>query len=160
MTRRNALLMVVLAASTPALAHTADRGEAKATVAGKTVTIDYGRPTLKGRDMLAQAEVGKPWRLGADAATTLKTEADLKFGDLAVPKGDYVLTATKTAEDKWQLDFAKGPDGTAVGSVPLTSQKAEGSVEIFTIELSGKGNDGEFLMKWGPTALRAAFTSR
>ena len=160
MMRRNALLMVVLAATAATLAHTADRGEAKATVAGKTIAIDYGRPNLKGRDMLAQAEVGKPWRLGADAATTLKTAADLKFGDLAVPKGDYVLTATKTAEGQWQLDFAMGPDQKAVGSAPLTSQKLEGSVEMFTIELSGKGNDGEFQMKWGPTALKTAFTGK
>ena len=160
MMRRNALLMVVLAVTARAPAYPADRGEARATVAGRAVAIDYGRPTLKGRDMLAQAEVGKPWRLGADAATTLKTGVDLKFGDLAVPKGDYVLTATKTAEGQWQLDFATGPDQKAVGSASLTSQKLEGSVEMFTIELSGKGNDGEFLMKWGPTALKTVFTGK
>jgi hypothetical protein len=160
MTRRNALFLAVLVAAAPALAHTADRGEAKATIGGKTITIDYGRPVLKGRDMLAQAEVGKPWRLGADAATTLKTEADLKFGDLAVPKGEYVLTATKVAEGQWTLDFAQGTERKAVGSTPLTPQKIEGSVEMFTIELSGKGNEGEFVMKWGPTALKTAFTGK
>jgi Protein of unknown function (DUF2911) len=160
MTRRSALLTVLVAA-TPILAQAAERGLAKATVAGKTVSIDYGRPELKGRDMLAQAEVGKPWRLGADAETTLKTEANLKFGSLAVPKGDYVLTATKVAEGQWQLDFIKsGADKAALGSVPLTAQKVDSSVEMFTIDLSGKGNDGEVLMRWGTTGLKTTFTGQ
>ena len=161
MMRRNACLLVVLVAASPTLAPAAERGLAKAQVAGKAVAIDYGRPELKGRDMLGQAEVGKPWRLGADAATTLKTEADLKFGALLVPKGDYVLTATKVAEAQWQLNVTKtGEDKALVGSVALAPQKVEGSAEMFTIELSGKGNDGEFLMKWGTTALKAAFAGQ
>ena len=161
MNRRNACVLSVLFAASPTLALAADRGLAKATVAGKAVTIDYGRPELKGRDMLAQAEVGKAWRLGADADTTLKTEANLKFGGLAVPKGEYVLTATKVAEGQWQLDFGKsGADKTTLGSVPLTAQKGDSSVEMFTIDLSGKGSDGEVLMRWGTTSLKATFTGQ
>ena len=160
MTRRNALLMV-LVASAPILAQAAERGLAKATVAGKAVSIDYGRPELQGRDMLAKAEVGKPWRLGADAETTLKTEADLKFGTLAVPKGDYVLTATKVAEGQWQLDVTQATGGKALlGSAALLPEKVEGSTEMFTIELSGKGQDGEFLMKWGTAGYKTAFTGK
>ena len=160
MKRTNALFLAVLFAA-PTLASAADRGLAKATVAGKAVAIDYGRPELKGRDMLAQAEVGKAWRLGADGATMLKTEADLKFGSLAVPKGEYVLTATKVADGQWQLDLAKdGPDKGALGSVALTSQKGTDNVEMFTIELSGKGTSGELLIKWGTTGLKTAFTGQ
>ena len=161
MKKRYAILAGLLAAAVPALAHGADRGEAKATVAGKTVTIDYGRPSLKGRDMLGQAEVGKPWRMGADAETTLKTEADLQFGSLAVPKGDYVLSATKVAPDKWEMTLTKaGDDKAALGSVPLLPQKVAESVEMFTIDLTGKGNEGEFKMTWGSTALKASFSGK
>lgn len=158
MTKRFALLAAALAAAMPAFAHGADRGEAKATVAGKMVTIEYGRPSLKGRDMLAQAQIGQSWRMGADAATTLKTEADLKFGGTAVPKGDYVLKATKLAEDKWELNVTNA-DGSAVASVPLASQKLDENVETFTIELAGKGSEGEFTMKWGTTALKTGFSA-
>src|SRR5206468_6876895 len=84
-----------------AAAFSADRGEAKGTFAGKSVSIDYGRPNLQGRDMLGRAEVGTPWRMGADSPTRLKTAAELTFGPgVVVPAGEYVLTATKTAPDK------------------------------------------------------------
>ncbi|HVQ28331.1 MAG TPA: DUF2911 domain-containing protein [Vicinamibacteria bacterium] len=161
MNRRNVCVLAVMLAVSPSLVLAAERGLAKATVAGKAVTIDYGRPELKGRDMLAQAEVGKPWRLGADDETTLKTEANLKFGTLSVPKGDYVLSATKVAEGQWQLNFAKsGADKAVLGSVPLALQKVEASVEMFTIDLSGKGTDGEVSMRWGTTGLKATFTGQ
>jgi hypothetical protein len=159
MMKRFGLLSAVLAFTIPAQAHGADRGEAKATVAGKVVLIDYGRPNLKGRDMLAQAEVGKPWRMGADAATTLKTEADLAFGSAAVPKGDYVLTATKLAEDKWQLNVAK-TDKTKVAEIPLTPSKLPASIETLTIEVKGDKNKGELSVSWGTTALKADFSAK
>jgi len=153
-------LIAALAAS-PAFAHAADRGEAKATVSGKAVVIDYGRPLLKGRDMLAQAEVGKPWRMGADAATTLKTDADLSFGGVALPKGTYVLTATKLAADKWVLTAATN-DAAArkVAEVPLSQTALKASVEQFTIELSADRDKGEMSLNWGMTALKAPFTGK
>jgi len=160
MNKRFKILAVALTAALPAFAHGADRGEAKAKVAGKAVTIDYGRPSLKGRDMLGQAKVGQPWRMGADSSTTLKTEADLQMGALAVPKGDYVLSATKVAEDKWELNLAKSGDNAVLGSVPLVADKASDSVETFTIELTGKGDAGELVLKWGTTVLKTGFTGK
>jgi len=160
MLKRNAVLALVLAAlAVPALAHGAPRGEAKATVAGKAVSVDYGRPSLAGRDMLGKAEVGKPWRMGADAPTTLKTDADLAFGPVAVPKGAYVLTATKTAEDAWVMNVAmQGSDKPQ--EVPLTVSKLPESVETLTIDLRGDKSKGEFEMKWGTLSLKAGFTGK
>ena len=157
------VLVVALSAvaAAPVLAHAADRGEAKAKVAGKSVVIDYGRPVLKGRDMLAQAEVGKPWRLGADAATTLKTEADLSFGGVSVPKGTYVLTATRLAADKWILTAATNDtEAKKVAEVPLTLTSLSADVEQFTIDLTGDKDKGELALRWGKTALRATFTGK
>lgn len=148
-------------AATPAFAHAADRGEAKATVSGKAVVIDYGRPVLKGRDMLAQAEVGKPWRLGADAATTLKTDADLSFGGVVVPKGTYVLTATKVSADKWVLTAATNDaEKKKVAEVPLTPAALPAEVEQFTIDLKADKDKGELSLGWGKTSLKATFTGK
>ena len=154
-----AFLAALSALAVPVLAHGADRGEAKATVAGKTVTIDYGRPTLKGRDMLGQAAVGKPWRMGADAETTLKTDADLTFGKAAVAKGEYVLTATKVADGQWQLNVLT-KEKAKVADVPLDLAKAPASVEMLTIDLTGDKGKGTFTMSWGEVSLKAAFTGK
>ena len=159
MMKRLALLAALSALAIPALAHGADRGAAKATVAGKAVTIDYGRPSLKGRDMLGQAEVGKAWRMGADAETTLKTDADLTFGGASVPKGEYVLTATKLTDGKWQLNVAT-KEKAKVADVPLETGKLPASVETLTIELTGEKDRGTFTMSWGEVALKAGFTGK
>ena len=159
MKKRFAILAALCALAVPVLAHGADRGEAKATVAGKTVTIDYGRPVLKGRDMLAQAEVGKPWRMGADAETTLKTDVTLLFGGAAVPKGEYVLTATKVAEGQWQLNV-RTKEKAKVADVPLEMAKAPASVEMLTIDLKGEKEKGTFTLSWGDVSLKTAFTGK
>ena len=111
--------------------------------------------------MLAQATVGKAWRMGMDAATTLKTDADLSFGGVGVPKGVYVLTATKVADDKWQMTVATNDaDKKTVAEVPLVSSKAATSSEQFTIDLKAAKDKGDLVLTWGTTALSAAFTGK
>ena len=152
----------IVAAAVPALAQAAERGTAQATVAGKAVTIDYGRPELKGRDMLAQASVGTPWRMGSDAATTLTTAADLSFGALKVPAGEYVLRATRGEGDAWAMNVHQKTEsgtGDKVADVPLKASKLDASVEAFTIDLAGQGKTGTLTLKWGTTALGTTFTA-
>jgi hypothetical protein len=163
MTLKSVVVMLFTAsvslAHATAFAQANPRGEARLSLAGKAIAIDYGRPSLKGRDMLAQAEVGKPWRMGADAATTLKTEADLAFGSALVPKGEYTLTATKLAEDLWQLNVTAKDKG-KVADVPLAAVTLKESVESFTIELKGDKEKGTFSMSWGTKAFSAPFTAK
>ena len=160
MLKRIALAALAVMVAGPAFAQGNPRGEAKAMVAGKAVSIDYGRPSLKGRDMLGQAQVGQAWRMGADTATGLKTDADLSFGSVVVPKGEYILTATKVAADQWHLNVLGKADRAKVADIPLTAGKLDSSVEMFTIGLKGEKDKGTFEMHWGTTALKAAFTGK
>ena len=157
--KRIACAAAVLALAAPAFAQN-PRGEAKATVAGKAVSIDYGRPSLKGRDMLGQAQVGQAWRMGADAATSLKTDADLSFGAVNVPKGEYILTATKVSADQWHLNLLANGDRSKVADVPLTAGKTATPAEQFTIDLTGAGNKGTLKLTWGTTTLETPFTGK
>ncbi len=159
MLKRMALAAVAVCVAAPVFAQSNPRGEAKAMVGGKAVAIDYGRPSLKGRDMLGQAQVGQAWRMGADTATGLKTDADLSFGAVNVPKGEYVLTATKVAADQWHLNILSKADQSKV-AVPLVSSKLPASVEQFTIELKGDKDKGELMLNWGTTGLSTQFTAK
>ena len=153
-----AALVAALAASVSVAQEV--RGEAKATLAGKSVAVEYGRPSLAGRDMLGQAKAGTPWRMGSGSPTSLKTEADLTFGSVALPKGSYVLTAVKDEKGSWTV-IATNPDSKEkAAEVPLTSTTLKESVEQFTIEVTGKGNAGEFAMMWGTSKMAAAFTAK
>jgi hypothetical protein len=160
MLKRIALAALAVTVAGPAFAQDNPRGEAKAMVAGKAVSIDYGRPTLKGRDMLGQAQVGQAWRMGANDPTTLKTDADLAFGAATVPKGEYILTATKITADQWHLNVLGKADRAKVAEIPLAQGKLDASVEQFTITLEGEKDKGELELNWGTTALKAAFTGK
>jgi len=136
------------------------RGEAKTTVAGKSVAVEYGRPVLAGRDMLGQARVGAPWRMGAGSPTSLKTDAELSFGAATIPKGSYILEAVKDAKGSWTV-IVTNPDTKAkVAEVPLASTTLKDPVEQFTIEIVGKGSAGDLSMMWGTARMSAPFTGR
>jgi hypothetical protein len=159
-----ALIAALAATVVTAQEHTmpaAQRGESKATVAGKAVVVEYGRPVLAGRDMLGQAKAGTPWRMGSGSPTSLKTDADLMFGAVALPKGAYHLTAVKDDKGNWAA-IASTPDEAKkkVAEFPLMSTTLKDSVEQFTIEVTGKGNAGEFSMSWGTAKMAASFTGK
>jgi hypothetical protein len=144
------------------------RETAKISVGSKTISVEYGRPSLKGRavaDMLAQLKAGDFWRLGADKSTTFSTAADLQFGDVTVPTGEYSLWAEREADNSWKLVFNKqhGQWGTQhnasqdLVSVPLEETKASNSAEMVTIGLTKKGDGGVITIQWGDMKLTADF---
>ena len=56
------------------------------------ITIDYGQPHARGREIFgALVPYGQVWRLGANWATRLTVDFDVRFGDLDVPRGEYTL---------------------------------------------------------------------
>src|SRR5678815_5064867 len=72
----------------------APRETATATVGGKKVAVEYGRPSLRGRpitELIAQLPPDRIWRAGVDAATTFTAEAPVMVGDKTVPAGTYTM---------------------------------------------------------------------
>jgi hypothetical protein len=90
---------------------------ASASIGGKAITIVYASPRVRGRDghiftkdgLISKDPHYPVWRAGANAATTLKTEADLTIGDLSVPAGTYTLFADVSNPDQWTLIVSKEP---------------------------------------------------
>src|SRR5947207_4071693 len=91
-------LMPIAVLAVAASVSAQEPGPARETVTallnGKKVTVDYGRPALRGRavkELLAQLPANRVWRAGVNEATTLTTESDVMIGGKKVPAGKYTL---------------------------------------------------------------------
>ncbi len=84
----------VVVLSTAVVFAASNRGTATAMIDGKKVSIDYGRPALKGRalgDLMDRLSEDRVWRSGDDQVTTLTTEINLAIGGKKVNAGKYSL---------------------------------------------------------------------
>jgi hypothetical protein len=118
--RRSGLVAVAaLALAASALAQGNPRGNASATVGGKKVTLDYGRPALKGRnldELLKQLPPDRMWRAGENQVTTLTCEAELLVGGKKVPAGKYSVYVHAGEGDAWDFVLNKDP-GVPLGKI-------------------------------------------
>ena len=73
------------------------------TIDGASISIEYGRPFLKGRTIGKEvAPYGAEWRTGADVATIITTDKPLKFGAVSLAPGSYTINTLPT-EKQWTL---------------------------------------------------------
>jgi len=168
---RHKQLWVGLVASVPlafatlgslAQAHGNDRGKASATIGTAEVTIDYGRPALRGREMLKKIQPGQLWRIGADAPTTIQSDTDLDFGGTRVPKGKHILLARLAEPGKWSLvvsskDVFSYEPSAKIAEIPMEHQAGKDPVEILTVSLSSHRGRGNIEIAWGDSRLIASF---
>ncbi|MBM3443942.1 MAG: DUF2911 domain-containing protein [Bacteroidetes bacterium] len=78
-------------------------------VGSTTVTVNYGSPSVKGRKIWGElVPYGKVWRAGANEATTIEFDADVKIEGQSLPKGKYALF-TIPDEKEWTIIFNKNP---------------------------------------------------
>lgn len=140
------------------------RGEAKATIGSAHVSIDYGRPMLKGRDPLSMITPGTAWRLGASAPTTIESDRDLMFGSTRVPKGKHILLAQLVEPGKWVLLVSSKAydtyDASAkLAEAPMRVENGQPSVEQMTIKLTAHEGRGDIEVAWGTSRLAASFSA-
>jgi hypothetical protein len=107
MRNRFALVAGALALSVTAFAQDkAPRETVSASVGGKKVSIEYGRPSLKGRtldSLVAQLPEDRIWRAGEDQVTTLASEGPVTIGGTKVPAGKYTVYVLAPATGDWSL---------------------------------------------------------
>ena len=82
----------------------------KQTIGLTDITVTYSRPGVKGRTIWGELEqYGKPWRSGANEATTVTFSEDVKINGKALPAGTYSFF-TIPNKDTWQAVFNKEKD--------------------------------------------------
>jgi tetratricopeptide (TPR) repeat protein len=148
--------------STPAASPNATVGQQ---VGLATVTINYGRPSLKGRKMLGATNVpyGKVWRTGANKVTTFELSADLTIEGKVVPKGKYALVTIPDAKE-WTVILNKDAEqwGTYnykeandVFRFKVKAEATKTSTETLTIEfVDTKATSASVLLRWEKTQIK------
>jgi hypothetical protein len=101
-----ALLVSTFAfAQNPAKPMPSPRDSVSGKIGSAMVSINYGAPSLRGRKILGTIEpYGKPWRAGANAATTFTTDKDITIEGKKLPAGKYTLFMTP-GESEWKVMF-------------------------------------------------------
>jgi len=133
---------------------------------GRRVYVDYGRPAMRGRRIMGGlVPFGRVWRTGANAATTLVTEADLTIGTASVPRGTYTLYTLPTATGwtlivnrqtgQWGTEYDPSRD---LVRIPMQTTTLRQPVEQFTIALErGRAGAGMLVLSWENTRATVPF---
>lgn len=128
--------------------------------------VEYGSPKKRGRVLFGGiVPWGERWRTGANRATHFYTSADLMFGELEVPAGEYTFY-TIPREDGGTLIINKqtGQNGNTynedqdLGRVSMNISETSNSVEAFTILLEESEEGGSINLLWGNTRFSIPFT--
>lgn len=127
---------------------------------GKKITIEYGRPFVKGRKIYGGlVPYDKVWRTGANEATTFVTEKDIDLGGTKIPQGSYTLFSLPS-EAGWKLIINKqtgqwGTDYDQSQDLTRIDAKKEAlpqPVEQFTISFEPASADSTVLrLDWEST---------
>jgi hypothetical protein len=143
---------------------------------GNRVMIVYGRPFSKnprGEDIRkiwgGLVPWGQRWRLGADEATLMITQKDLKFGSLNVPAGTYSLWMLPIEDGSSKLIISKQfglwgmaepyMDDMELGRVDLKREKVDERVDQLTMAVERVESGGGLIrITWENLSFSAPFT--
>lgn len=126
--------------------------------------VDYGQPHARGREIFGGlVPYGEVWRLGANQATHLLTDVNLRIGELVVPRGSYTLYLIPRADGgelainrdtgQWGTEYDPEAD---LGRVPVARRALSATEESLSITLlplqpqpEGEPPSGQLRMAWG-----------
>jgi len=77
-------------------------------VDGTTITIEYSRPVARGRPMIFGGVVrwNEIWTPGANWATTIEVDRDIRIDGREVPRGKYSIWMIPREREDWTVVFS------------------------------------------------------
>lgn len=122
---------------------------AKANIKGTDLTINYSKPSAKGREIFGGlVPLDKVWRTGANEATTFEVSKDVKVNGKDLKAGKYSLF-TIPGEKEWTIIFdsklgqwgayAYNSDSDVL-RIKAKSETTSDFTETFTINADDKGS--------------------
>jgi endonuclease YncB( thermonuclease family) len=83
-------------------------GKVAQTVDGTTITVEYYRPVARGRELFGRVvKWDETWTPGANWATTLEVDKDVRINGKPVPKGKYSVWMQTEKEGPWTVMLNK-----------------------------------------------------
>jgi hypothetical protein len=144
------------------------RDSVQANIGRAVVSINYGRPWVRGREIFGNVVPwNKVWRTGANAPTTLTTSSDLVMGGKTIPAGRYSLWTLPTPQG-WTLILNSRIDqnGTRydstrdVARLGMRVALLPEPVEQLTIAVQPQNRGGVLKVAWESTEASVPFTVR
>lgn len=127
---------------------------------GKTITVDYSQPSMKGRKIYGGlVPYDKVWRTGANEATTFVTAADLNVNGVTVPAGSYTLYTLPSA-GQWKLIISKKTGQWGIpypgeqfdlARLDMKGESLKVPVEKFSMSFDQKGKSCTMNLDWEQT---------
>ena len=137
------------------------------TVDGAAITIEYGRPYLKGRPEAQMMPPAKPWRTGADQATVITSSKPLTFGTAKLEANTPYTINTVPGDKDWQILFGKlekaGQWGIPyrqdleLSKAPMHVGKAAKPAEQVTISIDDTAAGATLRVEWGTASATVPF---
>lgn len=124
------------------------------------VTVEYSRPSMKGRKLFVDVEnFGNIWRTGANASTKITFSDDIKVEGQNISAGTYALY-TIPDPASWTVmlykdltlggNVAKYDDSKEAARFKVTRRRLSEPVETFTINIGNfTKNAAELSLQWG-----------
>ena len=136
---------------------------------GKTITVDYSSPRMKGRKIFGDlVPFGKVWRAGANEATSLVTDTALAIDGKSIPAGSYTLFVIPNA-DKWTLIISRKTgewgvpypgEADDLARVEMKVSKLPSAVENFLIAFDQTGGTCTIQLDWETTRASTAISEK
>lgn len=126
--------------------------------------IDYGQPHARGRAIFGDlVPYGEVWRLGANWATSLALDVDMRIGELELPRGEYTLFLLPRPDGgelvvseqtrQWGTDYDPTRD---FGRTPMRRRALAEAIQSLTITIepdfpqqNGEVPSGTIRIAWG-----------
>lgn len=169
---KNVLLIFVLVFSTGSIfgqnmPQPSPSSVLKQTVGITEITIDYSRPSAKGRTIFGDlVPYGKVWRLGANGCTKITTSTDIMIGESNLKAGTYAIFAIPNKDGNWSIVFNTNTKQWGAGeyndslNVVLfdTKSKKVDFTETFSISINTIAlNSATLSFQWENTLIEVPF---
>ena len=126
--------------------------------------VCYSAPSARGRQVMGGlVPWDRPWRLGANEATTIHVTVPAEIGTVRVEPGSYSLYAipgesewtivVNSVVDRWGIPIDEGVRAQDVGSFAVAPEATD-HVERFSIDLEpAEGGAAQMVIAWETTRL-------